>query len=642
MDRGDDPPVKDGAHADNATGTSVDSRRLELIDAVENGTPVTLGRQLPEWTPEGGGEPPADLVVFADTLREVLVDRELTTRADPRGLDIKGAIIVGHLDLADSTVPYRLGLRDCRFTDPLTVDRVTLHALNLSGSHFAGAIGLLNAHITGQLNLRGAHVTGTDTNGNVVNADWVRVDGAGAFLDQGFTAAGAVRLSHAHITGQLSLRGARITGDDTNGNSVHADGMRVDGGGAYLDQGFTAAGAVRLPGAHITGQLSLRGARITGDDTNGNSVHADGMRVDGDTYLDQGFTAQGAVRLLGAQVTGQLNLSGANIAGADDDGNCVNADDMRVDGGGAYLGQGFTGAGAVRLPGAHITGQLSLRGARITGDDTNGNSVHADGMRVDGDTYLDQGFTAQGAVRLPSSAVGDLYVGDTGQSLPKLGDATGWRIRDLQGVVRTDRKAAARWLDSQSAAQPWQELAAVYERNGQPADARWMRYKSAVRSTRSTRSRPSRLGRQIYRWTTGHGYYPLAAVVWLVVIFGLAWGLAAINADQFTTTSTPVISADLEERAEAATATGAEEDPPIPDPPPGRVLAAWCTDAWNVTCLDPAVYALTTAFPAAATTQPWAPPDGPLTVVFYVLRLAAWVFTALLLAGVTGLLRRQT
>jgi hypothetical protein len=56
------------------------------------------------------------------------------------------------------------------------------------------------------------------------------------------------------------------------------------------------------------------------------------------------------------------------------------------------------------------------------------------------------------------------------------------------------------------------------------------------------------------------------------------------------------------------------------------------------------VYALTTAFPAAAATQPWAPPtDGwAPAVVFYVLRLLAWVFTALLLAGVTGLLRKQT
>jgi hypothetical protein len=208
-------------------------------------------------------------------------------------------------------------------------------------------------------------------------------------------------------------------------------------------------------------------------------------------------------------------------------------------------------------------------------------------------------------------------------------------------VIRTDRRAAAGWLDSQWAAQPWQELATVYDRNGQPADARWIRYRSAVRSTRNTKGW-SWLGRQTYRWTTGHGYYPLAAAGWLIVIFGIAWSLAAAWADEFTTTTTDTISADLTARAEAAATSGQAEDPPIPEPLPGRVPAAWCTHGWDVPCLDPPVYALTTAFPAAAATQAWTPPDGWLTVVFYVLRLLAWVFTALLLAGVTGLLRKQT
>jgi hypothetical protein len=126
----------------------------------------------------------------------------------------------------------------------------------------------------------------------------------------------------------------------------------------------------------------------------------------------------------------------------------------------------------------------------------------------------------------------------------------------------------------------------------------------------------------------------------LVVIFVLAWSLTAIWADEFTTASTATIREDLTARAEAP--SGQAEDSPIPDPLPGRLPAAWCTDGWDVPCLNPPVYALATAFPAAAATQAWTPPDGWPTVVFYVLRLAAWVFTALLLAGVTGLLRRQT
>ena len=43
------------------------------------------------------------------------------------------------------------------------------------------------------------------------------------------------------------------------------------GGGAGLF-GFTAAGAIRLLGADIAGQLNCRGAQLTGTDTHGNSA----------------------------------------------------------------------------------------------------------------------------------------------------------------------------------------------------------------------------------------------------------------------------------------------------------------------------------------------------------------------------------
>jgi len=59
--------------------------------------------------------------------------------------------------------------------------------------------------------------------------------------------------------------------------------MKV-GSGAYLDGRFFAAGAVRLVGADITGLLSFRGAQLTGRDGFGNArAHAD---VDRDRTYD--------------------------------------------------------------------------------------------------------------------------------------------------------------------------------------------------------------------------------------------------------------------------------------------------------------------------------------------------------------------
>lgn len=53
----------------------------------------------------------------------------------------------------------------------------------------------------------------------------------------------------------------------------------------------------------------------------------------------------------------------------------------------------------------------------------------------------------------------------------------GYLVHDIHGLLRTDRKAAKDWLDNSTVftSQPWEELARVYDRNGQPADARCLR-----------------------------------------------------------------------------------------------------------------------------------------------------------------------
>ena len=46
--------------------------------------------------------------------------------------------------------------------------------------------------------------------------------------------------------------------------------------------------------------------------------------------------------------------------------------------------------------------QLNCRGAQLTGTDNDGDALAADRMKVGGDVFLDEGFTAAGAVRLPA------------------------------------------------------------------------------------------------------------------------------------------------------------------------------------------------------------------------------------------------
>ncbi|MGH4000211.1 MAG: hypothetical protein ACRDTJ_22440, partial [Pseudonocardiaceae bacterium] len=100
----------------------------------------------------------------------------------------------------------------------------------------------------------------------------------------------------------VRIHGARITGtlDLTHVPAVVGIELR----GCYFERAVFLTGA-RLP------WLTLSASHIPGLD-------GDGLRVAGDVALGGGFTAtgqgeEGAVRLRGAHISGQLNLNGARL-----------------------------------------------------------------------------------------------------------------------------------------------------------------------------------------------------------------------------------------------------------------------------------------------------------------------------------------
>ena len=54
-----------------------------------------------------------------------------------------------------------------------------------------------------------------------------------------------------------------------------------------------AAGAIRMLGVNINNQLVFSAAKLTGADKDGYALSADGMKVGGDVFLDEKFTAAG-------------------------------------------------------------------------------------------------------------------------------------------------------------------------------------------------------------------------------------------------------------------------------------------------------------------------------------------------------------
>jgi hypothetical protein len=344
---------------------------------------------------------------------------------DEKGVRLRGVRIGGLLDLEGTALRCPL-LLDCCYLDadePVCLDDATVSRLTLTGCQMAGLTGkmltaralslsrstlsaslrLPGAEITGPFDCSGAQLTGCDSHGNALVAEMMKVSG-GVFLNEGFTAAGAVRLVGADITGQLDCSGAQLTGRDTNDRALAAYGLKV-GGGVFLRRGFTAAGAVRLVDADITGPLECSHGQLTGTDSHGNALWADGLKVSGGVFLNQEFTAAGAIRLVRADITGQLDCSGARLTGRDTNGMALATFGLKVSGG-VFLRWGFTAAGAIRLAGADITGPLDCRGAQLTGTDTEGRALLGGGLKVSGDVFLNEDFTAAGTVSLASAQVG--------------------------------------------------------------------------------------------------------------------------------------------------------------------------------------------------------------------------------------------
>ena len=179
--------------------------------------------------------------IHATVLRRLLLDT--SEPIDPRGIRLAGVRIVGELDLTSATIIRPLLLHFCQLGDGqgvvldyaaldrlefthcqiagLTARRVKIsQLLHLRGTSMIGYPMILAGGQIGQLTCAGAHLTGADQNGNALVGDRLRIDGD-AFLTNGFTAAGAVRLSGAHITGQLACNGAQLTGTDKDLSLIH-------------------------------------------------------------------------------------------------------------------------------------------------------------------------------------------------------------------------------------------------------------------------------------------------------------------------------------------------------------------------------------------------------------------------------------
>jgi hypothetical protein len=573
--------------------------RGELLDLLPDGEPADEAA-MRSWRD--------DRVCRAAVIRDILRGR-LVADPDPHGLRLRGARIAGRLDLDNLTTALDVVLDDCLLEEGVLARNARMAVVALRGCRLEHP---------------------AEPPINAIRLSCSVLDLSRATIT-GHAERGAVNLLGAHISDQLDCTGATLGND--SGPALVAENLQV-GQGMYLRGGFTATGggelgAVRLLGAHISGQLNCTGATLGND--SGPALAADSLQV-GQAMFLRGFTAtgssdRGAVRLLGAHISGQLNCTGATLG--NDSGPALHADGLQV-GQAMVLSSGFTATGssdrgAVRLLGAHISGQLDCTGATLGND--SGPALHADGLQVGQDIYLRDGFTATGggadaAVDLTGTRVGgtllfDLdglqHAADSGPLLavegltyagvPGLASARDW--------VRLLRHGTPRY-----AAQPYQQLAAGYQALGDDRQARQILI--AQRDDQLTRADTSRLeplwGR-VTRTTLRYGYQPWRALLFLAGVLVLSCVLAVVLGShgalaQVTGTAVTGRSCTVVQQI----SVGLDLNLPV-----GTTLArAGCGLAGN---------------PASATAS-------GLAVAGWLLRVLAWAFAALFIAGFTSAVRK--
>ncbi len=324
-----------------------------VVRAAPDGTiaDCSLGGDVDPAKADGTGGAPAEKWpdrrnVRADLIRWLCVDRVAREQVDPRGIWILGVRITGDLDLSFANVAFPLALVRCRMEQLLIVQGARMTTLSLAGS-WVGPI----------------------------FADGLNVEG-GLFLRDGFHAEGEVRLPGATIGSNLEATGG--TFNNPRGYALFADHIKVTGSvlmkpelnpKGEIQNGFAAAGEVRLLGAAIGNSLDAEGGTFKNLkseknlNSTGRALTADLAKIAGSVFLTRGLSAEGEVRLISATVGGDLNATGGRFNNPNGKV-ALNADGIDVSGS-VFLKGGFVAAGHVRLPGAQIKGQLVVVDARL-------------------------------------------------------------------------------------------------------------------------------------------------------------------------------------------------------------------------------------------------------------------------------------
>jgi hypothetical protein len=508
-----------------------------------------------------------------------------------------------------------------------------------------------NAVIEGTIKLAGAVIHGTlALHGQISQPEHLSLIGGSAMTVDGNVYLNGLRTHGGQVNfrgaslGSLSAGGAQLENrsrsslpdnHDETGCTLAADGAKV-AGNVLLNEGFVSAGALRLAGADIAGSLICADAQLDGCDENGYALVADEIRVGGSMMLNEGFTASGAVRLPGANIARNLVCSGAQLSGQDYQGVALRGGGIKV--ASIYLNDGFTAAGMIWLESATIRGSADLAPQKppdgITGLDAAHTQIAGTLSwiplaQVEGPVSL-QGATADQLVDDWGSARNNAFWPTDGRLhldgfiYSRLGGAEPATVDQRLGWLRSQYKRNAGKIPAPFAAQPYEQLASVYRHAGQDTEAR--RVAIARRSDLrkyGNLSPPRRTGNWLLDKSIKYGYQTWRAVAGLISLYVIVLALSIFA--QHHGLIVPV-----------GNVTNLHPTP----------VATRCVG--NYPCFYPAGYAIDTVIPIINVHQAayWGPSGHTSWAWIWVLTTwiataLGWALVTLLVAGYTGLARRE-
>jgi hypothetical protein len=520
----------------------------ELLAAVGAGFRLDLGGgetithdEMDEWG--------SDREISADVIRDVLIGKT-DARPDPRGLRLRGARIVGRLDLDGIRTGVWLSLHDCDIAEPIRLRGAAVPLLDLNGCRIRGLdaenvrietvlllrdgfasygpVSLLGAHVGGKLDLAGALLDGGES--TALAGTGLQVGGSaylnGQLVARSTNENAAIRLVGARIGGLLTLRRAII--DNPAGPAVSADSIHVTDIFALSEASLTGAGemgTVRLVAARIAGALSLSDATVRNE--TGPALAAHYLEVAGTAYLHR-MRVTGMVRVSGGRV-GRLSMEETQVdnpLGPALDATRLVAS-QGIDLRDAVLRGNAPWMGGIHLRGAQVGGELDMRCTTMS-NTGGGPALRASHASVDGQAILTHLVVERGDLNLRSATVGALR--DEPAQLPAgtrltLDGLTYSGLPGTESVIAGPVDARVDWLRRmpEYAAQPYRQLAAAYQAAGHEDEARRILIAQQQHVLHSGLLSPAgRLRNRALGILIGHGYETWRAVVGLLTTLIIA------------------------------------------------------------------------------------------------------------------------